>query len=154
LTAGNFKILFKNRRQQNQKLPKIDAGDVKSASESAKFVIFNFSYIFSKNLLGQTILKIKDWRSSEILGRIKPTVNSEPRSQAMNDKIQRALLHVDRQSCGMIMYCMAFKLKWGDVIQHAKENIIEQTIDSWRNLKSKFRANLGPEGVRDVKNDV
>jgi len=48
LTAGNLKILFKNRRQKNQKLPKIDAGDLKAASENPKFVIFNFSYIFSK----------------------------------------------------------------------------------------------------------
>jgi len=52
LTAGNFKILLKNRRQKNQKLPKIDAGTSKSVSENPKFVIFNFSHIFFKNLLG------------------------------------------------------------------------------------------------------
>jgi len=52
LTAGNLKILFKNRRQKNQKLPKIDTGDLKSASENPKFVIFNFF----KNLLGGILL--------------------------------------------------------------------------------------------------
>jgi len=48
LTAGNLKILFKNRRQKNQKLPKIDAATLKSVSENPKFVIFNFSHIFFK----------------------------------------------------------------------------------------------------------
>jgi len=59
LTAGNLKILFKNRRQKNQKLPKIDAGDLTSASENPKFVIFNFSHIFFKNLLGSTAASLE-----------------------------------------------------------------------------------------------